>query len=125
MIYIRFNFGYYLKHPNQNEPKEFFLRRNLEESADTFVAAKGWIVLESIILFLTSIIYFSGKRVALFQVHFEGYIIGKYLYISQSHYFFFQFQGNVGDQMETIPLLRKLHEWGGNISSLHNFNCLY
>ena len=33
----------------------------------------------------------KGKTVALLQVHFEG---------------------NVGDQMETIPLLRKLKEWG-------------
>jgi UDP-glucose 6-dehydrogenase len=33
----------------------------------------------------------KGKRVALLQVHFEG---------------------NVGDQMETIPLLQKLNEWG-------------
>ena len=33
----------------------------------------------------------KGKRIALFQVHFEG---------------------NIGDQMETIPLLRKLKEWG-------------
>jgi hypothetical protein len=33
----------------------------------------------------------KGKRVALLQVHFEG---------------------NVGDQMETIPLLQKLHSWG-------------
>ena len=36
----------------------------------------------------------KGKRVALFQVHFEG---------------------NVGDQMETIPLLRKLWEWGAEV----------
>ena len=33
----------------------------------------------------------AGKRVALLQVHFEG---------------------NVGDQMETVPLLMKLNEWG-------------
>lgn len=33
----------------------------------------------------------KGKTIALLQVHFEG---------------------NVGDQMETIPLLRKLKEWG-------------
>ena len=33
----------------------------------------------------------NGKKVALLQVHFEG---------------------NVGDQMETIPLLQRLHEWG-------------
>ena len=33
----------------------------------------------------------KGKTVALLQVHFEG---------------------NVGDQMETIPLLKKLYEWG-------------
>jgi hypothetical protein len=32
-----------------------------------------------------------GKRAALFQVHFEG---------------------NLGDQMETIPLLQRLSEWG-------------
>ena len=49
MIYLRFNFGNYLNHPNQNEPKEIFLRRNLKESADTFVAAKGLISIESII----------------------------------------------------------------------------
>ena len=36
----------------------------------------------------------KGKKVALFQVHFEG---------------------NVGDQMETIPLLRKLWEWGAEV----------
>ena len=33
----------------------------------------------------------KNKRVALLQVHFEG---------------------NVGDQMETIPLLQRLHSWG-------------
>ena len=33
----------------------------------------------------------KGKRAALFQVHFEG---------------------NLGDQMETIPLLQRLSEWG-------------
>merc|ERR1711871_93109 len=33
----------------------------------------------------------KGKKAALFQVHFEG---------------------NLGDQMETIPLLQRLYEWG-------------
>lgn len=33
----------------------------------------------------------AGKRVALLQVHLEG---------------------NVGDQMETIPLIKKLYDWG-------------
>jgi hypothetical protein len=36
----------------------------------------------------------SGKNVAMLDVHFEG---------------------NVGDQMETIPLLRQLSAWGVNI----------
>jgi hypothetical protein len=45
--------------------------------------SSGWLI------FLTILIL--GKRVALLQVHLEG---------------------NVGDQMETIPLLKKLKEWG-------------
>ena len=36
----------------------------------------------------------KGKKAALFQVHFEG---------------------NLGDQMETIPLLQRLYEWGVQI----------
>ena len=45
----------------------------------------------------------KGKRAALFQVHFEG---------------------NLGDQMETIPLLQRLYEWGMEVDCYLRYDVL-